>query len=47
VDSYQICMVFPMESFHEDMQAGIFVSDDVAQVMVSNDLRQGCVLALV
>jgi len=34
-----------IKSFHEDMQAGISVGDSVAQVVVSNGLRQGCVLA--
>jgi len=34
-----------VKSFHEDMQAGISVDDSIAQVVVSNGLRQGCVLA--
>jgi len=33
-----------IKSFHKDMQAGISVGDDVAQVVVSTGLRQGCVL---
>jgi len=31
--------------FHEDMQAGITVGDSIVQVVVSDGLRQGCVLA--
>jgi len=34
-----------IKSFHEDMQAGISVGDNVAQLVVSNGLRQGYVLA--
>ena len=34
-----------IKPFHEDMQAGISAGDSVAQVVVSNGLRQGCVLA--
>jgi len=34
-----------IRSFHDDMQAEISVGDNVAQVVVSNGLRQGCVLA--
>ena len=34
-----------IKSFHDNMQAGISVGGNVAQVMVSNGLRQGCVIA--
>ena len=34
-----------IRSFHDNMQAGISINDDVAHVTVSNGLRQGCVLA--
>ena len=35
-----------IRSFHDNMQAGICVNDDVAHVTVSNGLRQGSVLLL-
>jgi len=34
-----------IRSFHDDMQAGISVGDNVAQAVISYGLRQGCVLA--
>ena len=33
-----------IKSFHDNMQAGITVNDNVAHVTVSNGLRQGCVM---
>ena len=38
-------LVSLIRSFHDDMQAGISVGDSVAQIVVSNGLKQGCVLA--
>jgi len=38
-------MVFLIKSFHEGMQAEISVGDSIAQVVISNGLRQRRVLA--
>ena len=38
-------LVSIIRSFHDNMQAGISINDDIAHVVVSNGLRQGCVLA--
>jgi len=38
-------LVSLIRSFHDDMQAGISVGDNVTQVVFSNGLRQGCALA--
>ena len=38
-------LIFIIRSFHDNMQAGISINDDVAHVTESNGLRQGCVLA--
>ena len=38
-------LIHLIRSFHDNMQAGISIADNVVHMTVSNGLRQGCVLA--